>query len=85
MEHRNADTLKRLNDTERELKDAKVKAYLCPEKAEEARQKGNDFFKAQKFPEAIEQYTESIKRNPADPKVYSNRAVRRCRLTPPSG
>ena len=66
MEHRNADTLTRLNNAEKTLKDNKIKAYLCPEKAEEARTKGNDLFKEQKYPEAVEQYTESIKRNPDD-------------------
>ena len=75
MEHRNADTLKRLNDAERTLKENKVKAYLDPAKAEEARVKGNDLFKEQKYPEAVEQYTESIKRNPDDHRVYSNRAA----------
>lgn len=75
MEHRNADTLKRLNDAEKTLKEENIKAYLDPEKAEEARVKGNELFKDQKYPEAVEQYTESIRRNPDDHKVYSNRAA----------
>ncbi|MCI38492.1 hsp70-hsp90 organizing protein 3-like, partial [Trifolium medium] len=29
----------------------------------------NDYFKQQKYPEAIKHYTESLKRNPKDPKV----------------
>ena len=75
MEHRNADTLKRLNETEKTLKENKAKAYLDPTKAEEARVAGNELFKQQKYPEAVEQYTESIKRNPDDHRVYSNRAA----------
>merc|ERR1712100_915742 len=81
MEHRNADTLKRLNETERELKERKKKAYLDPAKADEAREKGNELFKEQKYPEAVEQYTESIARNPDDHRVYSNRAACYTKLT----
>jgi tetratricopeptide (TPR) repeat protein len=33
---------------------------------------GNDYFKQQKYPEAIKHYTESLKRNPKDPKVSNN-------------
>ena len=75
MEHRNADTLKRKDDAERTLKENKRRAYLDPAKAEEAREKGNELFKAQKYPEAVEQYTEAIARNPDDHRVYSNRAA----------
>ena len=64
MEDRNADTLKRLNETERELKDRKTKAYLDPVKAEEAREQGNTLFKEQKYPEAVEKYTEAIRATP---------------------
>ena len=81
MEDRNADTLKRLNETERELKDRKTKAYLDPVKAEEAREQGNTLFKEQKYPEAVEKYTEAIARNPDDHRVYSNRAACYTKLT----
>lgn len=30
---------------------------------------GNEYFKQQKYPEAIKHYTESLRRNPNDPKV----------------
>jgi len=81
MEDRNADTLKRLNETERELKDRKTKAYLDPVKAEEAREQGNTLFKEQKYPEAVQKYTEAIARNPDDHRVYSNRAACYTKLT----
>lgn len=74
-EHRTADTLKRLNDAEKSLKEAREKAYLDPVKGEEARERGNAFFKDQKFPEAVKEYTEAIARNPQDHKAFSNRAA----------
>ena len=80
-EHRTADTLKRLNDTEKKLKDAQQAAYLDPVKGDEARERGNTFFKEQKFPEAVKEYTEAIARNPNDHKAYSNRSASYTKLT----
>lgn len=74
-EHRNPDTLKRLNDAEKAKKDLEQQEYFDPKIADEEREKGNQYFKDQKYPEAIKHYTEAIKRNPEDPKVYSNRAA----------
>lgn len=51
------------------------KAYLDPVKSEEAKNKGNDLFKEGKWAEAIDLYTEAIKRNPDNYKVYANRAA----------
>eukprot|EP00962_Isochrysis_galbana_P036032 scaffold12388_cov122-Isochrysis_galbana.AAC.2 len=50
-------------------------AYCSPEKAEEARQKGNELFKAGSYAAAVEMYTEAMKRNPKDHVPYSNRAA----------
>lgn len=48
-------------------------AYLSPEKGEEHRVKGNDFFQEGKFREAIAEYDEGLKRDPNNVKIYSNR------------
>ncbi|KAJ6347590.1 hypothetical protein OIU76_004133 [Salix suchowensis] len=74
-EHRNPDTLKRLNEAEKAKKDLEQQEYFDPSLAEEEREKGNEFFKQQKYPEAVKHYSESLRRNPKDPKAYSNRAA----------
>lgn len=74
-EHRNPDTLKKLNDAERAKKDLEQQEYFDPKLADEEREKGNEFFKQQQYPEAVKHYTEALKRNPKDSRVYSNRAA----------
>ncbi|ESQ38220.1 hypothetical protein EUTSA_v10028542mg [Eutrema salsugineum] len=74
-EHRNPDTLKKLNDAEKAKKELEQQEYFDPKIAEEEREKGNGFFKEQKYPEAVKHYSEAIKRNPKDVRAYSNRAA----------
>ncbi|MED6106862.1 DNA binding protein [Stylosanthes scabra] len=74
-EHRNPDTLKKLNEAEKAKKDLEQQEYFDPKLADEEREKGNEYFKQQKYPEAVKHYTESLRRNPNDPRTYSNRAA----------
>ena len=74
-EHRDASTLNKLNSCGKKLKEKDIKAYLSPELGEKARDEGNELFKKQDFPQAVQKYTEAIKRNPNDHKAYSNRSA----------
>lgn len=42
---------------EKAKKEADIAAYLDDDKAAEAKERGNEFFKANKYPEAIQEYT----------------------------
>merc|ERR1712087_47299 len=57
-----------------------AEALLDPELAEKLKQEGNAFFGDAKFAEAIEKYTQALKRNPKDHKIFSNRATAFCKL-----
>lgn len=74
-EHRTPEILNKLHDTERLKKEAESQEYINPELAEKAREDGNAKFKAGLFAEAVQFYTEAIKRDPKDPRSYNNRAL----------
>jgi len=44
-------------------------------KAEEVKGKANDFFKAEKYPQAIELYSKAIELNPTNAVFYANRSI----------
>ncbi|KAI9859555.1 MAG: Hsp90 cochaperone [Vezdaea acicularis] len=74
-EHRTPEVLTKLRTAEKAKIEKEKKDYIDPAKAEEAREEGNQKFKAADWPGAVAAYSEMIKRAPEDPRGYSNRAA----------
>lgn len=74
-EHRTPEVKSLLSEMEKKIKEDELKSYIDPLKAEEEKELGNDFFKKGEYSNAVKHYSEAIKRNPEDPKLYSNRAA----------
>lgn len=73
-EHRTPEILAKLRAAEKTLKERQKEAYIDPAKSDEERNRGNELYKAGDFAGSVQAYTESIKRNPNDPRGYTNRA-----------
>lgn len=74
-EDNNKQTRNALREAERAKEKFEKARYLDPQKAEEHREKGNTFFKANDMVAAKQEYDEAIRRNPMDARLYSNRAA----------
>jgi len=74
-EHRNPEILTKLKEIEKLRDIRRREAYINPELAVEARERGNKLFKEQKYADSVKEYTEATKRDPKDAKNFSNRAA----------
>ena len=79
-EHRTPDVLNKLRATQKEIKTREALAYINPEKGEEARLEGKEYFNKGDWPNAVKAYSEMIKRSPDDARGYSNRAAALAKL-----
>ena len=72
LESYSKDTQRLLKSLELEKKKKDKLDYQDEGKAQEAKQRGNDFFREKKFPEAIKEYEEAVKRAPNDAPIRNN-------------
>lgn len=79
-EHRTPEVLTKLRSTQKEIKTREALLYVDPEKAEEARLEGKEYFTKGDWPNAVKAYTEMVKRAPEDARGYSNRAAALAKL-----
>jgi stress-induced-phosphoprotein 1 len=74
VENYTSGTDKKIKEIQGMKKAKEDREYLDDAKALEEKEAGTVLFKEGKFPDAIKRYTESLRRNPKDHTVYSNRA-----------
>ena len=74
-EHRCAETLARLRETERLVAERARAALQDPQLAEAARAEGNAAFRAGRYADAVAAYTEAVRRDAQDARALSNRAA----------
>lgn len=80
LENYDKDTQRLLKTLELEKKKADKLAYQDDDKAEEAKQRGNDFFRSQQYGDAIREYEEAVKRAPNNAPIRNNLAAALCKI-----
>jgi len=74
------DTQRLLKTLELEKRKADRAAYQDDTKAEEAKQRGNDFFRAKEWAEAVRDYEEAVKRAPKNAAIRNNLSAALCKI-----
>mmetsp|Transcript_6163 Transcript_6163/g.11020 ORF Transcript_6163/g.11020 Transcript_6163/m.11020 type:complete len:587 (+) Transcript_6163:63-1823(+) len=73
-------TLRLMKNMELEKKKADTAAYLDDDKADEAKQRGNDHFRNKKWGDAVLEYEDAVKRAPKDAPIRNNLAAALCKV-----
>lgn len=85
LESFDKETQRLLKTLELEKRKADAAAYQDDMKAEEAKQRGNDLFREQKYGEAVQEYEEAVKRAPRNATIRNNLAAALCKIMDFSG
>lgn len=80
LESFNSETQRLLKTYELEKKKRDTLAYQDDEKAEEAKQKGNEYFRSKDWAKAVEQYEEAVKRAPKNAAIRNNLSAALCKI-----
>lgn len=73
-------TQRLLKTMELEKKKADAAAYLSDDMAEEAKARGNDFFRGKQWVDAVREYEEAVKRAPKNASIRNNLAAALCKI-----
>lgn len=73
-------TQRLLKNIELEKKKADTMSYQDDAKAEEAKQRGNEHFRAKKWSEAVKEYEDAVKRAPKNPAIRNNLSAALCKI-----
>lgn len=73
-------TQRLLKTLELEKRKADHAAYLDDDKAEEAKARGNDFFRAKDWVNAVKEYEEAVKRSPKNAAIRNNLSAALCKI-----
>lgn len=80
LEHYDKATERMMKNMELEKKKADAAAYLDDDKAEEAKQRGNDHFRNKAWGDAVKEYEEAVKRAPNNAQIRNNLAAALCKV-----
>ncbi len=80
VEHFSKDVERQIKTLELEKRKRDAAAYIDPVLGAEAKDRGNEHFRAGRWPEAIKEYEEAIKRDPTNAPYHNNRAAAMAKL-----
>lgn len=80
LEAYSKETQRLLKNLELDKKKKDAAEYQSDEKAEEAKQRGNDFFREKQFAEAVAEYEDAVKRAPKDASIRNNLSAALCKI-----